>query len=850
MKVKYIIIISLILSFYFPQFVHGKESGGQAADSVIVEKLPKPLDIIDINFETERIRKKLLKLNSYLEIKTELIQKDSVIEGYKEFIEEEAKEFKGHNPQNLSKYFLENTFRAWSGYKIKLLYWMSLANEQIADIQDNLLELDFDKRVWELTFEKEKSDGDPINLVERVSEIIKEIEDSELQLKKQRLEMVIREEVIGEIVSLTDDIIEDVSQLQKYQRDNLFIANKPVLWKIVFSKEELLPVLPRLKKAWNENAKTVSNFSKEVNHLYVILIAIVIILMFFLVKRRFARLGRSDSDTNFVIVKRVFFDHPFSTSIFLVITLFILFYSTIPLILTGLLGILLLICALIFLPEVIGKQGKVIVMMVLIIYVVNLTEIVLWYFGNYARIFIVAEALLALFLTYKYGLNGFKRVSESAAPFVRKVWVLSILLFVLFVVALGSNIFGFVNLAVLTQKIGVKIAAIVVIIFGAHSVLRTIVFASIEIGRNTKSRLMAKRWDIFEKRLIQLIHVFAVFFLLKYILQNMEVYRPIMNWFFDFLNHNWEVGTMEISIGEILSLILILAASFGLANFFKVIVEDEFLVRTNLPKGVPAAISVTIRYFIIVLGVSMALSAGGIDLGKFGLLAGALGVGIGFGLQNIVNNFISGLILVYERPVNVGDTVEVENLMGIVNKIGIRSSNVRTFDGAEVIVPNGNLISNQMINWTLSDNQRRLDIKIGAAYGSNPNLILKLLEKVAKNHEFVLKDPEPRALFEEFGDSSLNFRLLCWVPFEMSIGVKSDISIGIYNIFAENNIEIPFPQVDLNVKKEDKELFENKDYIEKPKLKSSPKKKKTIKSGPIEEAELGDDSEDDGSEIK
>ncbi len=246
----------------------------------------------------------------------------------------------------------------------------------------------------------------------------------------------------------------------------------------------------------------------------------------------------------------------------------------------------------------------------------------------------------------------------------------------------------------------------------------------------------------------------------------------------------------------------------------------------------------------------MALSAGGIDLGKFGLLAGALGVGIGFGLQNIVNNFISGLILVYERPVNVGDTVEVENLMGIVNKIGIRSSNVRTFDGAEVIVPNGNLISNQMINWTLSDNQRRLDIKIGAAYGSNPNLILKLLEKVAKNHEFVLKDPEPRALFEEFGDSSLNFRLLCWVPFEMSIGVKSDISIGIYNIFAENNIEIPFPQVDLNVKKEDKELFENKDYIEKPKLKSSPKKKKTIKSGPIEEAELGDDSEDDGSEIK
>jgi len=161
----------------------------------------------------------------------------------------------------------------------------------------------------------------------------------------------------------------------------------------------------------------------------------------------------------------------------------------------------------------------------------------------------------------------------------------------------------------------------------------------------------------------------------------------------DFLDHGWEIGTMAISVGEILSFILILVFSFGLASFIKVIVEDEFLVRTNLPKGVPAAISVTIRYFIIVLGIAMALSSAGIDLGKFGLLAGALGVGIGFGLQNIIGNFISGLILVYERPVNVGDTVEVESLMGIVNRIGVRSSNVRTFDGAEVIVPNANLIS-------------------------------------------------------------------------------------------------------------------------------------------------------------
>lgn len=848
MKLKFIILFFLILSFSFSEFAYAQSSGAPSADSVIVKKKPKPLDVVDVSFEIERTRKKLLRMNNALEIKPEFIHLDSLVLQYRVFIEKEAKEFKGLNPQGLSKYFLENTFRAWSGYKTKLLGWMSEVNGQILSTQKSLLELKFDRKIWELTLENEIAEGDPINLTERISIIITEIKDLELKFKKHRVEMIMREDVIGEIISMTDDVLEDVSQLQQHQRDNLFVANKSVLWKTEFDKTELLPILPRIKRAWHENAKTVNNFSKDINYLLIVLIALVIILLFFLIKRRFAKLGLSEDDPNFVVVRRVFSDHPFATISSLIITIFILFYTTIPLILTGLLGILLLIFALVFMPAMVGKQGKVIVMMVLIIYIVNLSEIVVWYFGNYARIFLTVEAMLALFLTYKYGLNSFRRVSKSAAPFVQKVWVISILLFALFAVAFISNIFGFVNLAVLMQKIGVKAGAIIVIIFGAHSILRAMVLASIEIGRNTKSKVLAKRWGSIEKRLTQLIHILAIFFLFKYILQNMEIYRPIVDWLFDFLDHNWEVGAMDISVGEILSLILILFLSFGLANFVKVIVEDEFLVRTNLPKGVPAAISVTIRYFIIVLGVSMALSAAGVDLGKFGLLAGALGVGIGFGLQNVVNNFISGLILVYERPVNVGDTVEVENLMGIVNRIGVRSSNVRTFDGAEVIVPNGNLISNQMINWTLSDNKRRLDIKIGAAYGSDPNLILELLEKVADRHEDIMKDPEPRALFEEFGDSSLNFRLLCWVPFELGIGVKSDVAIGIYNIFAENNITIPFPQVDLNVKKEDEELFEGKDIVKKPKTKTVPKKKKIKKIGPVEEPELKGDTKDNDSE--
>ncbi len=181
-------------------------------------------------------------------------------------------------------------------------------------------------------------------------------------------------------------------------------------------------------------------------------------------------------------------------------------------------------------------------------------------------------------------------------------------------------------------------------------------------------------------------------------------------------------------------------------------------------------------------------------------MAGALGLGIGFGLQTVVSNFISGLILVFERPIHVGDTVEVNNLLGTVNRIGVRSSSVTTFDGAEVVVPNNNLIANDLINWTLSDSIKRVEILIGTKYGSDPNQILKILMDAAMTSKDTLKSPAPQALFSEFGDSSLNFKLRFWVHYEVGLQAKSDISIAIYNMFAKHGIEIPFPQQDVYIK--------------------------------------------------
>ena len=267
------------------------------------------------------------------------------------------------------------------------------------------------------------------------------------------------------------------------------------------------------------------------------------------------------------------------------------------------------------------------------------------------------------------------------------------------------------------------------------------------------------------------------------------------------LGQKWIIGNISISLGNIIFFIISIWLSVAVARFVKFILEGDVLPKFNLPRGVPGTISILSSYLIIGLGIIIAVVGAGIDLNSFALLAGALGIGIGFGLQDIVMNFISGLILIFERPIQIGDAVQVEELSGRVQHIGIRSSTIKTWEGAEVIVPNGNLISNKLINWTLSDHRRRIDIKIGVAYGTDVNLVMETLLECAKINDKILTSPPPYVLFNDFGESSLDFELRCWTAdFALWIEIRSDLRIAVEKAFREKKIEIPFPQRDLHLR--------------------------------------------------
>ena len=221
------------------------------------------------------------------------------------------------------------------------------------------------------------------------------------------------------------------------------------------------------------------------------------------------------------------------------------------------------------------------------------------------------------------------------------------------------------------------------------------------------------------------------------------------------------------------------------------ILDREVFTRVMLPPGIPYALNSVLNYAIWIGGLLLAIASTGISLDRFTIFASAVGVGVGFGLQSIVNNFVSGLIVLFERPIRVGDSVDMAGQSGKVKRIGIRASILRTGAGADVIVPNSQLIANQVVNWTLSDNQRRIEIALGVDYESDPAAVIKLLTEVARGHDDILATPVPNAQFIDFGSSALQFKLFAWTARADRIGaIRSELCVAIHEALKENGVKL------------------------------------------------------------
>lgn len=268
--------------------------------------------------------------------------------------------------------------------------------------------------------------------------------------------------------------------------------------------------------------------------------------------------------------------------------------------------------------------------------------------------------------------------------------------------------------------------------------------------------------------------------------------------------NGFHVGSLQIIPLRIAVAIVVFALLLAASSWFRRRLGDKWLERRHIERGSREALVTLSGYVGVALAILVALGVAGVQFTSLAIIAGALSVGIGFGLQNIVNNFVSGLILLFERPIKTGDWIMVGNTEGYVKHISIRSTVIQTFDRADVIVPNSELISGQVTNWMLYDPCGRIRIPVGVAYGSDTQKVKAILLGIAASHPRVITDgsfAEPKVLFLGFGDSSLNFELRAFIHnIDERLQVLSDINFEIDAAFRREGIEIPFPQRDLHVR--------------------------------------------------
>ena len=264
---------------------------------------------------------------------------------------------------------------------------------------------------------------------------------------------------------------------------------------------------------------------------------------------------------------------------------------------------------------------------------------------------------------------------------------------------------------------------------------------------------------------------------------------------------NLERGSISISLGDVLAFLLTVWAAYLLSVFIRFLLQEDVYPRTRITTGESYAISSLLHYVILALGLVVGMGVMGIDLSRLTVLAGAFGVGIGFGMQGVVNNFVCGLILLFERPIHVGDMIEIGELRGEVRRIGIRASIVRTRQGADIIVPNAQLVTDKVTNWTLSDKLRRFSLPVGVNYGAAPEQVIELLVKVARAHPRVLPKPGALRSLHELRRQLDQFRYRAPGPDEYLQWrqVLSDLGVAVYDAVRAAGMTFPFPQSEVRV---------------------------------------------------
>ncbi len=430
------------------------------------------------------------------------------------------------------------------------------------------------------------------------------------------------------------------------------------------------------------------------------------------------------------------------------------------------------------------------------------------------RLYVAGVGLLgAIICFWRARIN---RMQNSSIWFILAVKTGGLTMLIVFL----AQAAGFAGLANHLLEVAIKSVFFLLIIWIANLILRGLAEAIIDNRFVSQSKIVRNNAAMIINRMKMLVDILSAFMALAGLQTVWGIKDSFQDGIAGVLNLGINLQGERITLGIIATAIFLWYASMFCSWLIQRILDDEVYPRKNVEAGVGISINRLINYAFVIIGAVIALSTLGIGLSSLAVLMGAFGIGIGFGLQNIVNNFASGLILLFERSIKIGDVVQINGTWGTIKNLGLRATVVQAFDKSEMIVPNSDLVSSTVTNWTLSDRQTRVILPVGVAYGSDVPLVISILKDIAQANQYVMKNPEPQILFMNFGNSSLDFELRVYVSdLDNMLKVRNEINLEIDRKFRENNVEIPFPQNDVHIRTMDESFKQSVSSIMKSEIK-------------------------------
>ncbi len=688
----------------------------------------------------------------------------------------------------------------WTRYKEQLDNWQSTLvdrSEELGAAQDSLAQT---VEVWQVTADTAAEAEYPEVAVQTIASIRSEIEDVAAAIRERVDSVLTLQNQVVELSSEAAEVLARIEATEGAARLGLLRPKQPPIWTALTSEQDRVSWADALEIV-RRDLGSIASFIEDSAEDFVVQIVVLFVFMtlVILLGRRAKESTIDDPD---IAVAAGLFTRPFSATVLIFLLTMRLFHPTIPIAFLEFGSLLALIPLLRLLPMLLPPRLRPPLYVFAALWLLHASANLLPDGSPPQRLMLLVVTVVSLVAFVWYVRREGKAESQGTLQDItrRLVGTGAVLL----AISSLANVFGYVDLAALLTRATLGSVLLAGAVYTGALVILLLLWLLMRTKPAQAIASIRFNTHLLGRRMKTVVKVGSIAAWIAWVLNGFDLLRPVYDAVVWVLKATLSVGSVSISLGNVLAFFLAIWIATLAARFTKFVLDADVLPHLTLPRGVPGAITKVTTYVIIGLGLVTAVAAAGIDLSNIALLAGALGVGIGFGLQNIVSNFVSGLILIFERPIQVGDSVQLDTLSGSVKNIGIRASTVRTWEGAEVLVPNADLIAGRVVNWTLSDRLRRLDIQVGVSYGSDPHKVKEVLLDTLEHNPDCLTSPEPYILFKGFGDSSLDFELRFWTGnFDNWLTIKSEATFAVHDALKEAGIEIPFPQRDLHVRSVD-----------------------------------------------